>query len=162
MMGIHLETSKNRLQWPSAMYNIKIMLQVLKYTQRNAIASINTKEEKRLSWLEVNNMVFMQRSFSRLPPSYLVDDQHRHGELCSFCWKIQQQTGYSILTCKLYIITVNIDIADGLAIGTLDKLSLVEFGDQNRVLFFWLQFPNGLGVKARGIVAGYTNAKRIG
>ncbi|GFY63241.1 hypothetical protein TNIN_205571 [Trichonephila inaurata madagascariensis] len=87
MMGIHLETPKHRLQWPSAMYNIKIMLQVLKYTQRNVIARINTKEGKRLSWLEVNNMVFIQRrSFSRLHPSYCVDDQHRHGELCSVCW----------------------------------------------------------------------------
>ncbi|GFX84640.1 ATP-dependent DNA helicase [Trichonephila clavipes] len=42
------------------------------------------------------------------------------------------------------------------------KLSHVELYYQNRVLRVWFLFPNGAGVKARGKVAGYANAKGIG
>ncbi|GFY64463.1 hypothetical protein TNIN_470381 [Trichonephila inaurata madagascariensis] len=60
------------------------------------------------------------------------------------------------------MITANIDVADGLANRAISKLSHVELGDQNRVLRFWLLFRNDVGVKARGKVTGYVNAKRIG
>ncbi|GFY20537.1 ATP-dependent DNA helicase [Trichonephila clavipes] len=63
---------------------------------------------------------------------------------------------------KPYLITANIDVADGLANGTVGKLSHFELDDQNRFLGDWLLFPNGVGVKARGKVAGYGNAKGIG
>ncbi|GFY76126.1 serine-enriched protein [Trichonephila inaurata madagascariensis] len=42
------------------------------------------------------------------------------------------------------------------------KFSHVEFSDQNRILRVCLLFPNGVGVKARGKVSGYANAKGIG
>ncbi|GFX13840.1 ATP-dependent DNA helicase [Trichonephila clavipes] len=58
---------------------------------------------------------------------------------------------------KPYLIIANIDVADGLANGAVDKLSYVELGDQNRVLWLWLLFPNSVGVKARGKVTGYAN-----
>ncbi|GFS75815.1 ATP-dependent DNA helicase [Trichonephila clavipes] len=51
-------------------------------------------------------------------------------------------------------------LENGFANGAV--LSCVELGDQNRVLRDWLPFPNGIGVKARGKVAGYANTKRIG
>ncbi|GFY56650.1 hypothetical protein TNIN_63581 [Trichonephila inaurata madagascariensis] len=60
------------------------------------------------------------------------------------------------------MITANIDVAGGLANGAVGKLSHFELDDQNRVLRVWLLFPNGVGVKARGKVAGYANAKGIG
>ncbi|GFT81007.1 hypothetical protein TNCV_1935551 [Trichonephila clavipes] len=60
------------------------------------------------------------------------------------------------------MITANNDVADGLANGAVGKLSHFELDDQNRVLWFWLLFPNGVGVKARGKVVGYANAKGIG
>ncbi|GFR17260.1 hypothetical protein TNCT_318091 [Trichonephila clavata] len=52
------------------------------------------------------------------------------------------------------MINANIDVEDGLA-----NVSHIELGDQNRVLRFL--FPSGVGVKARGKVAGYANAKEI-
>ncbi|CAH0404103.1 unnamed protein product [Chilo suppressalis] len=62
---------------------------------------------------------------------------------------------------KPYMITTNIDVADGLANGAVGKLSYVELDPQNKVLRVWLLFPKGVGVKARGKVAGYANSKRI-
>ena len=43
-----------------------------------------------------------------------------------------------------------IDVANGLANGTVGKLSYVELNTQNEVLRVWLLFPKGVGVKARG------------
>ncbi|GFX46618.1 ATP-dependent DNA helicase [Trichonephila clavipes] len=63
---------------------------------------------------------------------------------------------------KPYMITANIDFADGLANGAVGKLSHFELDDQNRVLLVWLIFPNGVSVKAREKVSGYANAKGIG
>ncbi|GFY57155.1 ATP-dependent DNA helicase [Trichonephila inaurata madagascariensis] len=60
------------------------------------------------------------------------------------------------------MITANIDVADGLANGDLSKLSHFALDDQNRALRVWLLFPNGVGVKVRGKVVGYANAKGIG
>ncbi|GFY56719.1 uncharacterized protein TNIN_319161 [Trichonephila inaurata madagascariensis] len=60
------------------------------------------------------------------------------------------------------MITVNIDIIDGLANEAVSKLSHIELDDQNRVLRDDLLFPNGVGVKTRGKVAGYANAEEIG
>ncbi|GFU64102.1 hypothetical protein TNCV_4392761 [Trichonephila clavipes] len=42
------------------------------------------------------------------------------------------------------------------------RLSHVELDDQNGVLRVWLLFPYDVGVKARGKVASYANAKGIG
>ncbi|GFY58739.1 hypothetical protein TNIN_31261 [Trichonephila inaurata madagascariensis] len=58
------------------------------------------------------------------------------------------------------MITAIIDVADGLSIGAAGKLTLVELGDQNRVLRVWILFPNGVGVKAQGKVTGYANSKQ--
>ncbi|GFY47240.1 ATP-dependent DNA helicase [Trichonephila inaurata madagascariensis] len=63
---------------------------------------------------------------------------------------------------KPYMITTNIDIADGLANGAVGKLSHFVLDDQNRVMRVWLLFPNGDGVKVLGKVVGYANAKGIG
>ncbi|GFT00045.1 hypothetical protein TNCV_420681 [Trichonephila clavipes] len=60
------------------------------------------------------------------------------------------------------MITANIDVADGLAIGAVGKFSDFELQDKNRVLRVWLLFPSGVGVNAGGKVAGYANAKGIG
>ncbi|GFY73994.1 uncharacterized protein TNIN_282321 [Trichonephila inaurata madagascariensis] len=63
---------------------------------------------------------------------------------------------------KPYMITANIDAADGLGNRAVGKFSHFKLNDQNRVLQVWLLFPNGVGVKARGKVAGYANEKGIG
>ncbi|GFY43940.1 hypothetical protein TNIN_462361 [Trichonephila inaurata madagascariensis] len=60
------------------------------------------------------------------------------------------------------MITENINVADGLANGALDKLTHIEFDDNSRALEVWLLFPNGVGVKDRGKLAGYVNQKEIG
>ncbi|GFW82488.1 ATP-dependent DNA helicase [Trichonephila clavipes] len=62
---------------------------------------------------------------------------------------------------KPYMIIATIDVANGLANGTVGKLSHFELDDQNRVLRVWLLFTNCVGVKARGKMAGYANAKGI-
>lgn len=62
---------------------------------------------------------------------------------------------------KPYMITTNIDVADGLANGAVGKLIHVELGVDDRILRVWLHFPNGVGVKARAKTAGYANSKGI-
>lgn len=62
---------------------------------------------------------------------------------------------------KPYMITTNIDVADGLANGAVGKLIHVELGFDDRILRVWLHFPNGVGVKARAKTAGYANSKGI-
>ncbi|GFY66187.1 ATP-dependent DNA helicase [Trichonephila inaurata madagascariensis] len=62
---------------------------------------------------------------------------------------------------KPYMITANIDVADGLTDVAVGKLSHVELSNQNRVMQVWLLFPSGVGVKARGKVPNYANVKGI-
>ncbi|GFW56841.1 ATP-dependent DNA helicase [Trichonephila clavipes] len=59
------------------------------------------------------------------------------------------------------MITANIDVAIVLTNSAVGKFSHVELDDQNTVLRVLLLFPNRVGVKARGKVAGYANAKGI-
>ncbi|GFW18100.1 ATP-dependent DNA helicase [Trichonephila clavipes] len=64
---------------------------------------------------------------------------------------------------KPYMITTNIDVADGLDNGAVGKLLHFVLDDQNRVMRVCVvPIFNGDGVKARGKVIGYANAKGIG
>ena len=56
---------------------------------------------------------------------------------------------------KPYIITTNIDVADGLANGEVGELVHVELDDKNNILRVWIIFPKSVGIKARSKHAQY-------
>lgn len=62
---------------------------------------------------------------------------------------------------KPYMITTNVDVADGRANGAVGRLAHVELGVDNRILRVWLIFPNGVGAKVRAKTAGYAILKGI-
>lgn len=46
-----------------------------------------------------------------------------------------------------YMIILNIDVADGLSNGTVGKLLLIEFDENDTITRLWFKFPKSIGQK---------------
>lgn len=64
---------------------------------------------------------------------------------------------------KMYMITTNVDVSDGLANGAMGKLVHIETDDDGDVTRIWLDFPNSqnVGQKIRRKVGAYVAANNL-
>ena len=64
---------------------------------------------------------------------------------------------------KRYLITTNIDVADGLANGAIGTLVYIEYNNENKIKRVWLEFPDSpkTGQKIRNKSAAYVLENNI-